>query len=127
MSTGQNEWCVSFEINLGSGALAYEQEIITHSAYRLATVGLLISIAGHWMGWQALSMTSWGGAPSITIAGAYFPAWLLCAIVAVAVAVIVRILMAATGLSNRIPYQLAVCLSVGAIVALILWQLWAVH
>ena len=79
------------------------------------------------MGWQALSMTSWGGAPSITIAGAYFPAWLLCAIMALAVAVMVRIFMAATGLSHRIPYQLAVCLSVGAIVALILWQLWAVN
>lgn len=93
----------------------------------IIAAGLLFVIARHWMGWHALSMSSSGGAPSITIAGAYFPAWLLCAIVAVAVAVIARILMAATGLSNRIPFQLAVCLSVGAIVALILWQLWAVN
>ena len=63
----------------------------------------------------------------MTIAGAYFPAWLLCSIVAVAVAVIAKVLMVATGLSDRIPDQLVVCSSLGAIVALILWRIWVVN
>lgn len=62
----------------------------------------------------------------MTIAGAYFPAWLLCAVVAVVAAVLIRVLMVATGLANYIPYQLAVCCSAGTIVALILWHLWVV-
>lgn len=70
--------------------------------------------------------TGCSGAPSITIAGAYFPAWLLCAVIAVVAAAFIRVLMVATGLSNFIPYQLAVCCSAGAIVALILWHLWVV-
>lgn len=76
---------------------------------------------------QAFSLTGCGGAPSLTIAGAYFPAWLLCAIIAVLVAAFIRALMVATGLANFIPYQLAVCCSAGVIVALILWHFWAVH
>ena len=67
------------------------------------------------------------GAPSLTIAGAYFPAWLLCAILAVLVALLARVFMVATRLSNYIPFQLAVCFSIGIIAALILWQLWVVH
>jgi hypothetical protein len=63
----------------------------------------------------------------VTIAGAYFPAWLLCAIAAVVFALIVRFLIVASGLSGRIPYQLAVCSSLGVIAALIIWRLWVVY
>ena len=76
---------------------------------------------------QAFSSTGCGGAPSVTIAGAYFPAWLLCAIIAVLVAAFIRAAMVATGLANFIPYQLAVCCSAGVIVALILWHFWVGH
>lgn len=74
-----------------------------------------------------LSLAGCGGAPSLTIAGAYFPAWLLCGLIAVFVAVIARGLMLVTRLSNHIPYQLAVCSSIGVIVALLVWQVWVVH
>jgi hypothetical protein len=76
---------------------------------------------------ESLTLVGCGGAPSVTIAGAYFPAWLLCALIAVLVAVIVRGLMVVTGLSHHIPYQLAVCSSIGVIVALVVWQLWVGH
>jgi hypothetical protein len=66
------------------------------------------------------------GAPSLIIAGAYFPAWLVCAILAVVVAAVVRGIMVATRLSQFIPFQLAVCSSIGAIVALIVWFIWGV-
>jgi hypothetical protein len=66
------------------------------------------------------------GAPSLIIAGAYFPAWLLCAILAVVVASVVRAVMVAARLSQLIPFQLAVCTSIGAIVALIVWFIWGV-
>jgi len=76
---------------------------------------------------QTFGSTGCGGAPSVTIAGAYFPAWLLCAVIAVLVAAFVRALMVATRLAVYIPYQLAVCCSAGAIVALIVWHFWVVH
>jgi hypothetical protein len=60
------------------------------------------------------------------VAGAYFPAWLVCAILAVVVASVVRAVMVATRLSQLIPFQLAVCTSIGVIVALIVWFIWGV-
>jgi hypothetical protein len=79
------------------------------------------------MAGESFFLVGCDGAPSVTIAGAYFPAWLLCAVIAVVVTVIVRILMVVTRLSNHIPFQLAVCSSIGVIVALVVWQLWVAH
>jgi hypothetical protein len=76
---------------------------------------------------QAFSSTGCGGAPSLTLAGAYFPAWLMCAIIAVLVAAFIRAVMVATGLANYIPYELAVCCSAGVIAAVILWHFWVGH
>jgi hypothetical protein len=76
---------------------------------------------------QAFCFSGCGGAPSVTIAGAYFPAWLLCALIAVLVAVFVRALMIRMRLADYIPYQLAVCCSAGGIVALIVWHFWVAH
>jgi YtcA family len=76
---------------------------------------------------QAFCLTGCGGAPSVAIAGAYFPAWLLCAVIGVMLAALIRGLMVATGLANHIPYQLLVCCSIGAIFALILWHVWVVR
>ncbi len=75
----------------------------------------------------SLSFAGCGGAPSVTIAWAYFPAWLLCGLIAVLAAVIARSLMIATRLSNYIPYQLAVYSSIGILIALLVWQVWVVH
>jgi hypothetical protein len=69
-------------------------------------------------------MTGCASAPTITLAGAYFPAWLLCAIFAVLVASATHIFMSVTKLSNRIPFELAVCASLGVIAALALWRFW---
>jgi membrane fusion protein, multidrug efflux system len=58
---------------------------------------------------QVICSTRCGGAPSVTIAGAYFPAWLLCAVTAVVAAVFIRVFVVATGLANYSP------LSVGSL------------
>jgi hypothetical protein len=64
------------------------------------------------------------GAPSVIFAGAYFPAWLFCSIVAVVVAALIRGVMVATGLVRVVPLQLAVCTSIGILVAVLIWKVW---
>jgi hypothetical protein len=73
---------------------------------------------------SVLLVAGCGGAPTLTIAGAYFPAWLFCAIVAVVVAASTRALMVATGLARLVPLQLAVCISIGILVAVAVWKVW---
>ena len=64
------------------------------------------------------------GAPSVDVAGAYFPAWLSCALVAVVGAILARVAMVATGLAQVIPLQLFVCISIGLLLAALVWVAW---
>ncbi len=64
------------------------------------------------------------GAPSFVLFGAFFPDWMLCALVGIAVAVAARVVFVATGLSAILPYQLFVCLSIGLIFAFLAWLFW---
>jgi hypothetical protein len=65
-----------------------------------------------------------GGAPSATVAGAFFPAWLVCALVGALAAVMARIIFVATGLAQALPLQLLVCVSAGMLCGALLWILW---
>ncbi len=64
------------------------------------------------------------GAPSFVLFGAFFPDWMFCALLGIAVAVVARVVFVATGLSSILPYQLFVCLSVGLIFAVLAWLFW---
>ncbi len=64
------------------------------------------------------------GAPSIEVAGAYIPAWLACALAAVAGAAVARAAMVATGLAHILPLQLLMCISIGLLVAVLVWIAW---
>jgi len=93
-------------------------------AWRFETSSALLNTFELSLLGSVLVLAGCGGAPTVTIAGAYFPAWLLCAIVAVVVAALTRVLMVATGLARLVPLQLAVCISIGILVAVALWKVW---
>ena len=65
-----------------------------------------------------------GGAPSLVLFGAYFPDWMLCALLGIVVAIVARVAFVATGLSTVLPYQLFVCTAIGLIFALFAWLIW---
>ena len=64
------------------------------------------------------------GAPSFVVFGAFFPAWMLLAGIAILAAIGTRVALLATGLAEVLPLQLAVCVSAGLTVALLTWLLW---
>jgi YtcA-like protein len=72
----------------------------------------------------SLTGCSAGGAPSFTLFGAFFPAWLLCGLIGVAGAGAARAAFVATGLANALPYQLLVCAAAGVIAATLAWLIW---
>jgi hypothetical protein len=65
-------------------------------------------------------------APSIPIAGAYFPAWLVCALIGVLGAIVARMVLGGTGLGQALALQLLVYLSVGVVCAALAWAGWVV-
>lgn len=74
----------------------------------------------------ALSLAGCGlsGAPSFPVAGAYFPGWMLCALVGIVAALLARALLVISGLALLLPFQLLVCTSIGCIAAFVAWLAW---
>ena len=64
------------------------------------------------------------GAPSFSLFGAFFPAWMFCAIVGIAVAIGTRVAIGAFRSANELPPPLVLCAAVGAICAALLWLVW---
>src|SRR5262245_55029551 len=54
-------------------------------------------------------------APSLTVFGAFFPSWMLCALIGVAAAIAARAAFVALRWGDALPFQLLVCTSIGAI------------
>jgi YtcA family len=69
----------------------------------------------------SLGGCSEAGAPTLDIFGAFFPAWLLCAVLGIFVALGARTFFAARNLIDVLPFQLLVCTSLGVIFALLVW------
>ena len=61
------------------------------------------------------------GAPSFSLFGAFFPAWMFCAGIGIAGAAIARAAFVGTGVAAILPYQLLVCTAVGTIIAIAAW------
>ena len=60
-------------------------------------------------------------APSFELFGAYFPAWMWCALIGVLGAAGTRVVLATQAANDVIPLQLGVCVAVGVITALLFW------
>lgn len=73
----------------------------------------------------ALSLSLQGctlrGAPSYEIFGAYFPLWLLSAVIGLVGALIAHRLFVSTGWAQIVPFQLSVCVAIGLTVAVLFW------
>lgn len=64
------------------------------------------------------------GAPSRNILGSYFPSWMVCALVGIALALIARAILAGSGLLKEIPVPLIVLLAIACAGTFALWLIW---
>jgi YtcA family len=64
------------------------------------------------------------GAPSRNILGSYFPSWMICALVGIALALIVRAIFKACGLLEEIPVPFVVMLAIACAGTFALWLIW---
>ena len=65
---------------------------------------------------------SFGVAPSFELFGAFFPAWMLCALIGIVGALTTRAVLTTPAFSGVVPFQFAVCTAAGVIVALLTWM-----
>jgi hypothetical protein len=71
---------------------------------------------------MATSCIALGGcAPAFNFFGAYFPAWLLCAVLGIASAIAARLFFVVKALNGALPFQLLLCSAIGMIVGVLSW------
>jgi hypothetical protein len=70
------------------------------------------------------SLAGCNGAPSRNILGSYFPSWMVCALVGIAVAGIARVIFKSTGILQELPAPFVVILAIGCAATFTLWLLW---
>ena len=61
------------------------------------------------------------GAPSLSLVGAYFPAWILCSLIGLGTGLAARVGLSATRGAEVVAYPLVVCIAIGAIAGLAAW------
>jgi hypothetical protein len=61
------------------------------------------------------------GAPSYEVFGAYFPLWLLSALLGLVGALVAHRISVLTGWAQIVPFQLFVCAAIGLMVAVVIW------
>jgi YtcA family len=71
-----------------------------------------------------MSLGGCNGAPSRNILGSYFPSWMVCALVGIAVAGIARVILKSTGILQELPAPFVVILAIGCAATFALWLLW---
>ena len=64
------------------------------------------------------------GAPSRNILGSYFPSWMVCALVGIALALVARAIFKASGLLEELPVPFVVMLSIACAATFAMWLIW---
>ena len=64
------------------------------------------------------------GAPSRNILGSYFPSWMVCALVGLALALAARAIFKALGMLEELPVPLIVMLAIGCAGTFAMWLIW---
>ena len=86
--------------------------------WRVGTFARLVCLCTVCLGLSACDLR---GAPSYSIFGAFFPAWLLCAGIGLVGSVVLRVLVIAIGFEEALPWPLLVYLAFATGVTLWLW------
>lgn len=69
-------------------------------------------------------LTGCNAAPSQNILGSYFPSWMICALIGLVVAVLVRQIFAVAGIDRTLPVPLLVYLAIATAAAFATWLIW---
>jgi hypothetical protein len=74
-------------------------------------------------GLLTLTGCSLQGAPSFPLVGAYFPAWMMCALIGILTAIGFRVAFLALGIDAILRFRLFTYVSLGVLMALLVWAL----
>ena len=75
----------------------------------------------------ALAVAGCSTAPTMDLLGSYFPAWMLCAVVGVFTAVVIRQILAVAGINDYVVAPLLTYAGLAVSATLLAWLFWFGH
>jgi hypothetical protein len=75
----------------------------------------------------ALPVAACDSAPTLNLLGSYFPGWMLCAVLGVAAAVIIRQILAVAGINDYVVAPLLTYAGLAVAATLLAWLFWFGH
>ncbi|HEV2097909.1 MAG TPA: YtcA family lipoprotein [Stellaceae bacterium] len=75
----------------------------------------------------ALAVSGCTSSPTLDLFGSYFPAWMLCAAIGVAAAVIIRQILGVAGINDHVVAPLLTYAGLAVSATLLAWLLWFGH
>jgi hypothetical protein len=82
---------------------------------------------GWWRLAIALPVAACNHAPTMNLFGSYFPAWMLCAVIGIVAAIIVRLILAVVGIDDYVVAPLLTYAGLAVSATLLAWLLWFGH
>ena len=80
-----------------------------------------------WLTAIALPVAACDSAPTLNLLGSYFPAWMLCAVVGIVAAIIIRQILAVAGINAYVVAPLLTYAGLAVSATLLTWLLWFGH
>jgi hypothetical protein len=80
--------------------------------------------------WQVaitLAVSGCSHSPTMDLLGSYFPAWMLCAVIGIAAAVVIRQILALAGINDYVVAPLLTYAAFAVSATLLAWLLWFGH
>jgi len=75
----------------------------------------------------ALPVAACSYSPTMDLLGSYFPAWMLCAVIGIAAAVIIRQILTVAGINDYVVAPLLTYAALAVSATLLAWLLWFGH
>jgi hypothetical protein len=75
----------------------------------------------------ALPVAACSRSPTMDLLGSYFPAWMLCAVIGIVAAVIIRQVLAVAGINDYVVAPLLTYAGLAVSATLLAWLLWFGH
>ena len=82
---------------------------------------------GLWLVAIALPVAACSYSPTMDLLGSYFPAWMLCAVIGIVAAVIIRQILAVAGINDYVVAPLLTYTALAVSATLLAWLLWFGH
>jgi YtcA family len=82
---------------------------------------------GLWRAAITLPVAACSYSPTMDLLGSYFPAWMLCAVIGIVVSVVIRQILAVTGINDYVVAPLLTYAGLAVSATLLAWLLWFGH